>query len=142
VTQQLKSLLSSSRELRTLIDKAQTLTALQNHLIAVAQPYLALSAQVQVLGLQLGTLSIAAANATIAAKLRQLAPEMVAKLQNRGCEVSGIRVKVQVSFDPEQRKTAPRKLSKTAKTALNGLSLNLDDSPLKSALERMAQKND
>jgi len=120
--------------------KAQTLSALQSHFIAVAQPHLALSAQVQVLGLQLGTLSIAAANATIAAKLRQLAPEMVVKLQNRGCEVSGIRVKVQVSFDRGQRNPVPRKLSKTAQNALQDLSLNLADSPLKSALERMAQK--
>jgi len=120
--------------------KAQTLSALQSHFIAVAQPHLALSAQVQVLGLQLGTLSIAAANATIAAKLRQLAPEMVVKLQNRGCEVSGIRVKVQVSFDRGQRNPVPRKLSKIAQNALQDLSLNLTDSPLKSTLERMAQK--
>lgn len=120
--------------------KAQTLSALQNHIIAVAQPHLALSAQVQVLGLHLGTLSIAAANAAIAAKLRQLAPEMAAKLQHRGCEVSRILVKVQVSFDRGQRSSAPRKLSKTAQNALQNLSLNLGNSPLKNALERMAQK--
>jgi hypothetical protein len=122
--------------------KAQTLSDLQSHIIAVAQPHIVLTAQVQVLGLQLGTLSIAAANATIAAKLRQLAPEMVVKLQNRGCEVSGIRVKVQVSFDRGQRNSVPRKLSKTAQNALKDLSLNLDNSPLKSVLERMAQKID
>jgi len=140
VTQQLKSLLSSSQELQPLVAKAKTLSALQNHIIAVAQPHLALSSQVQVLGLHLGTLSIAAANAAIAAKLRQLAPELVAKLQHRGCEVSGIRVKVQVSFDRGQRGPNPRKLSKTAQNALKDLSLNLDGSPLKSALEKMAKK--
>ena len=122
--------------------KAQTLSDLQSHIIAVAQPHIVLTAQVQVLGLQLGTLSIAAANATIAAKVRQLAPEMVVKLQNRGCEVSGIRVKVQVSFDRGQRNPVPRKLSKTAQNALKGLSLNLDNSPLKSVLERMAKQKD
>ena len=142
MTQQLKSLLSSSQELQPLIAKAKTLSALQNHIIAVAQPHLALSSQVQVLGLHLGTLSIAAANAAIAAKLRQLAPEMVAKLQHRGCEVSGIRVKVQVSFDRGRREPNPRKLSKTAQNALKDLSLNLDGSPLKNALERMAEKKD
>jgi hypothetical protein len=140
VTQQLKSLLNSSQELQPLMAKAQSLSALQNHIIAVAQPHLALYAQVQVLGLHQGTLSIAAANAAIASKLRQLAPEMVAKLQHRGCEVSGIRVKVQVSFDRGQNNLPPRKLSKTAQNALKDLSLNLDRSPLKSALERMAQK--
>jgi len=122
--------------------KAQTLAALQSHFIAAAQPHIALSAQVQVLGLQSGTLSIAVSNATIAAKLRQLAPELAAKLQNRGCEVSGIRVKVQVSFEPVHRKPSPRQLGKTAQHALKDLSLNLDRSPLKNALERMAQKKD
>ena len=79
------------------------------------------------------------ANATAAAKLRQLAPELVVLMQNKGCEVSGIRVKVQVSFDRLQRKSAPHKLSKAAQNALNELSLNLNDSPLKVALERMAK---
>ena len=137
MTQQLKSLLSSNQELRPLLTKARALSALHGHLIAVAPPLLVQSAQV--LGLQLGTLSIAVANAAIAAKLRQLAPELVAKLQNRGCEVSGIRVKVQVSFERGRPKSVPRKLSKTAQNALNGLSLSLDDSPLKTALEKMAR---
>jgi hypothetical protein len=137
VTQRLKSLLSSANELRPLLTKAQALTALHGHLISVAPPHLVQSAQV--LGLQLGTLSIAVANATIAAKLRQCAPELVIKLQNRGCEVSGIRVKVQVSFDRIPPKPAPHKLGKTAQDALNGLSLSLDNSPLKTVLERMAR---
>lgn len=133
----LNSLLSSAQELRPLLTKAQALSALQSHLIGVAPPHLVQSAQV--LGLQLGTLSIAVANATIAAKLRQLAPELVVKLQNRGCEVSGIRVKVQVSFDRGRPEPVPRKLSKTAQSALNGLSLSLDESPLKAALDRMSR---
>ena len=137
MTQRLKSLLNSAQELRPLLTKAQALTALHGHLISVAPPHLVQSAQV--LGLQLGTLSIAVANATIAAKLRQCAPELVVKLQNKGCEVSGIRVKVQVSFDRSQPKPAPRKLSKTAQNALNGLSLGMANSPLKTALERMAR---
>lgn len=137
MTQQLKSLLSSNPELRPLLSKAQALSALHSHLIGVAPPLLVQSAQV--LGLQLGTLSIAVANATIAAKLRQLAPELVVKLQNRGCEVSGIRVKVQVSFDRGKPRPAPRKLGKAAQNALNGLCLTLNDSPLKTSLARMAR---
>ena len=134
--QQFKSLIVNDQELQPLLTKAQTLTALKNHLIGVAPPNLVQS--VQVLSLQLGTLSIAAANATVAAKLRQLAPELIDKLQNRGCEVSGIRVKVQVSFDSMQPKPVPRKLGKTAQDALNKLGLSLDDSPLKQAIEKMA----
>ncbi len=138
MAQHLKTLLNGNQELRPLLAKAQALSALQHHFISVAPPHLAQSSQVQVLGLQLGTLSIAVANATVAAKLRQLAPELTVMMQNRGCEVSGIRVKVQVSFDRLQPKPAPHKLSKTAQNALNELSLSLNDSPLKLALEKMA----
>ena len=138
MVQHLKTLLNGNQELRPLLAKTQALWALQRHFISVAPPHLAQSSQVQVLGLQLGTLSIAVANATVAAKLRQLAPELVVMMQNRGCEVSGIRVKVQVSFDRLQPKPAPHKLSKTAQNALNELSLSLNDSPLKLALEKMA----
>lgn len=58
-------------------------------------------------------------------------------LQNKGCEVSRIQVKVQVTFNPSQPETIPRKLSKTAQEALNELSQNLEDSPLKLALKKM-----
>ena len=136
--QPFKALLDGNRELRSLLAKVRDLSALQHHFTAVAPQYLTQS--VQILGLQLGTLSVAVANATVAAKLRQLAPELVVKLQNRGCEVSGIRVKVQVSFDRLQPKPAPHKLSQNAQNALRELSLSLGDSPLKHALEKMAGK--
>ena len=138
VTQRLKTLLSNSQELRPLLDKAQALSALQRDFISVAPAQLAPSCQV--MGLQLGTLSIAVANSTLAAKLRQLAPELVVLLQNKGFQVSGIRVKVQVSFDRSRPRLAPRQLSQTAQQALNQLSSGLSDSPLKHALEKMARK--
>ena len=139
MAQHLKTLFNGNPELRPLLVKAQALSALQSHFISVAPPHLAQSSQVQVLSLQLGTLSVAVANATLAAKLRQLAPQLVILMQDRGCEVSGIRVKVQVSFDRLQPKPAPHKLSKTAQNAINELSLSLNDSPLKVALEKMAK---
>ena len=137
MTQRFKSLLSGNQELRPLLAKAQALSALHRHFISVAPPHLAQSSQV--LGLQSGTLSIAVANAAIAAKLRQLVPELVVMLQNRGCEVSGIRVKVQVSFSRSQPAATPRKLGKTARGALNELSQSLGDSPLKFALGKMIE---
>jgi hypothetical protein len=138
VAQNLKTLLSGNHELRPLLTKVQVLSALQRHFTTVAPPHLTQS--VQILSLQLGTLSVAAANATVAAKLRQLAPELVVLMQNKGCEVSGIRVKVQVSFDRLQPKPAPHKLSKAAQNALQELSEGLNDSPLKLALEKMTKK--
>jgi hypothetical protein len=139
VSQHLKTLLNGNQDLRDLLAKVQVLSDLQSHFTAVAPPHLTQS--VQILGLQLGTLSVAVANATFAAKLRQLAPELVILMQNRGCEVSGISVKVQVSFDRLQPKPAPHKLSKTAQNALKELSLSLGDSPLKLALEKLAGEN-
>ena len=139
MAQHLKTLLNGNQELRLLLAKAQALSALQRHFISVTPPDLAQASQAQVLGLQLGTLSIAVANAAVAAKLRQLAPQLAAKMQSRGCEVSGIRVKVQVSFDRLQPKPAPHKLSNKAQTALQKLSNNLDDSPLKHALEKLVK---
>jgi hypothetical protein len=137
VAQRFRSLLSSTPELRPLLSRAQTLTALQRQFASVAPPYLAQSCQVT--GLQGGILAVAAANSTVAAKLRQLAPELVVLLQNRGGEVSGIRVKVQVAVAPSAR-SAPRQLSKTARNALDGLSAGLDDSPLKLALKKLARQ--
>jgi hypothetical protein len=69
-----------------------------------------------------------------------MAPQLVILMQDRGCEVSGIRVKVQVSFDRLQPKPAPHKLSKTAQNAIHDLSLSLNDSPLKVALVKMIHK--
>lgn len=137
MAQRLKSLLSNNQELRPLLTKAQALSALERHFIGVAPPPLAQS--VQVLSLQLGTLCIAATNAAIAAKLRQLAPELVVLLQNRGCEVNGIRIKVQVSVSSPRTKPVTRKLSKTAQNALNEFSQGLGESPLKLALRKMIE---
>jgi hypothetical protein len=139
VSHHLKKLLKDHQELRPLLEQVRVLSALQAHFTAVAPPHFAQS--VQVLSLQTGTLSIAATNASVASKLRQLAPELVVLLQNRGCEVSGIRVRVQVSFDRLQPKPAPHKLSKAAQYALQDLSLSLNDSPLKIALDRLIKKN-
>ncbi len=137
VAQRFRSLLGDSPELRPLVSRAQVLSDLQRHFAGVAPSYLAQSSVVS--GLQFGTLTVIAANATVAAKLRQLAPELVVLLQNKGCEVSGIRVKVQVSVAPVPRKTAPRQLSRKARSALDDLSASLKESPLKQALKKLAR---
>ncbi len=140
VAQRFKSLLNCNPELHPLLLQAQALSALHRHFTSVAPPYLAQSSQV--LCLQSGMLNIAAANAAVAAKLRQLAPELVVMLQDRGCEVSGIRVKVQVSFLRNAAPTVPRQLGKTARDALDGLGRTLGDSPLKLALEKLAKSRE
>ena len=132
----LVTLLGGNQELQPLLKKAHEVNELQHHFISVAPPYIAQSSQV--LGLRLGTLTVAVANSTIAAKLRQLAPELATLLQGRGCEISGICVKVQVSYIRSNPMPAPRKLGKSAHSALNELSQSLPTgSALKLALEKM-----
>jgi len=130
--------MSSNQELRALFSTVQTLTELQQHFSHVVPPHFAQASQI--LGLRHGTLSIAMSNGALAAKLRQLAPEIVTKLQNRGCEVSGIRVKVQVNYTPVKPKPVPRLLTSTAQHELLTLSENLGDTPLRHALEKLALK--
>jgi hypothetical protein len=130
--------MNESTEMRSLLDTVQTLAALQRHFVQVAPGFFAQTSQV--IGLRNGTLSIATTNGTVAAKLRQLAPNLVTLLQNRGCEVIGIRVKVQVSYTVPQVKHIPRLLTNNAQHQLHELSLSLNDSPLKLALEKFSQK--
>ena len=139
MTQALKNLLNNSTEFRSILGKAQTLCALQQQFCAATPAYLAQTSQV--LSLEFGILTIATGNATVAAKLRQLAPEIMGNLKNRGAEVSGIRVKVQVSYLAPPNKTKARQLSSVARTAIKQLSDSLADSPLKDALAKMSGKN-
>lgn len=137
MAQRFGSLLGSTPELKPLVSRALALSGLQRSFVSVAPTYLAQSCTV--LGLQFGTLTIAAANSTVAAKLRQIAPELVVLLQNKGCEVSGIRVKVQVGYTPDQPRVRPRELSGTARNAIGRLSESLANSPLKLALKKLAK---
>ncbi len=136
MTQPLKNLLNNSTEFRAILGKAQHLRALQEQLITATPAYL--TPTLQVLSMEFGTLTVATGNATVAAKLRQLAPEIVANLKNGGSGVSGIRVKVQVSYPAPPGKKKVRQLSRVAQTSIEELSNSLADSPLKDALKKMS----
>lgn len=115
------------------------LLVLHRHFAAVVPLYFAQHAQV--VGLKLGVLTVVCTNATVAAKLRQLAPEIADSLQRRGCEVSGIYVKVQVAYTRARAVVHPKTLTPSAQRALLQLSTTLPDSALKSAVEHMLQPN-
>jgi hypothetical protein len=83
-------------------------------------------------------LTLAANNSAVAAKLRQMTPELLRQLQLRGCEVTGIQVKVQVTSPPHARATVRVSVSAQGKQQLSELAATLSDSPLKSALQRLA----
>jgi hypothetical protein len=138
VSRRLKTLLHSNQELNPLLVKAQVLLDLQRHFIQVAPLHLGQTCRA--LGLQQGILSVSVANATIAAKLRQIAPELTTILQSRIHEISGIRITVQISYDSPPDRNMPRTLSKSAKIALNEFSQKLSDTPLKEALMKIVGK--
>jgi hypothetical protein len=134
----LNAYLASNHELRQLSSKAGQLMALQRHYESFAPPALARSSQV--LRLHQRTVVIAANNGAVAAKLRQMADDLVSCFQARGCEVTGIQIKVQVTVPARPVRAEPRKLGKAAREALGELEGSLADSPLKAAVQRLSRR--
>lgn len=135
----LNAYLASNQDLRQLSSKAGQLNALQRHYESIAPPSLRRSSQV--LQLHQQTLVIAANNGAVAAKLRQMTAELISLFQARGCEITGIQIKVQVAVPPRAILSEPRKLGKEARAALSELQGNLADSPLRNAIRRLARHN-
>jgi hypothetical protein len=111
---------------------------MQRHYELVAPPSLLPGSRV--LQLHQNIVIIAADNGAVAGKLRQMTTELISLFQARGCEVTGIQIKVQVAAPPPVGLSPPRILSQSAREALNQLEENLADSPLKSALRRLAKR--
>jgi hypothetical protein len=138
VPHRLNAFLASNQELRQLSSKARQLTALQRHYELIVPP--SLQSGSRVLQLRQQVVVIAADNGAVAAKLRQMTVELISLFQARGCEVTGIQIKVQVTTPKRVVPPEPRKLGKSARDALNELEENLVDSPLKTALRRLARR--
>jgi hypothetical protein len=135
----LNAFLASNLELRQLSSKAKQLTSLQRHYELIVPPSLKNSSRV--LQLRQQELFIAADNGAVASKLRQMAAELLSLFQARGCEVTGIQIKVQVRNQPRTIALKPRKLGSAAHQALTELDKKLGDSPLKAALSRLARRS-
>ncbi len=134
MSQPLSSYFSASQGLRKLSHQVQMLAELERLFRKAAPPPLAQASRVILFERQI--LTLGAENGAIAAKLRQLAPQLVQQLQANGAEVNGIRVKVQVANfrpGPTQR---PRSLSSTGQRQIAMLAQTLPESPLRSALQR------
>jgi hypothetical protein len=108
---------------------------MQRHYQSIAPP--ALYRNSKVLQLNHQVVVIAAFNGSVASKLRQMTAELISLFQARGCEVTGIQIRVQVAVPQPHPPAAPRRLSKAARDALGELDENLAVSPLKTALERL-----
>lgn len=138
--QKIGDVIASSGDLKALARQAQRLRDLQQFLLEATPSALARASRVA--NLKAGTLVILAENAAVAAKLRQLAPRIQTHFNERGFEVTGIRVDVQVKphkIKAEDDVTKPS-LPPDAIKDFAALSDALPASPLKSALDRLVAR--
>lgn len=137
MSNRLSSYFNASQELRQLSHQVDQLLILQRHYEQITPPALVRASHV--VQIDQKTLFVAADNGTVAAKLRQLAPELTQLLQNRGYEITGIQIRVQVALPITMRPPRPTSLSTTGRQQLVDLTVKLRDSPLKAALQRLAK---
>lgn len=138
MSKRLSSYFNTNQELRQLTCKAAQLKVLQELYEQLAPTSLARFSYVYSVELQ--TLILAASNSAIAAKLRQLAPQLAGQFRYAGQEVTRIQVRVQVGSHPVGCVSAVRALSADGRQKLVELAGNLPDSPLKKALQKLAEK--
>lgn len=85
--------------------------------------------------------TVFAVNNAVAAKIKLLIPSLLIQLEKRECEVTAIRVKVQVKSTPLPKQKVLRKLSSNAAASLNDLAEKISGTPLADALSRLAKKS-
>ena len=78
----------------------------------------------------------------VAAKINIFIPSLLIKLEKQKCEVTSIRVKVQVKSTPQVKPKPIKKLSTQAASDLNKLAEKLSGTALGDALARLATKAD
>src|SRR5258708_14511255 len=131
-------LLNSLPELRALRQELRQLMALQSALAEVLPGNLATSAGVA--SMKAGELILFADNGAVAAKLRHMAPRILISLRQRGYEITGIRLQVQVRIRDNPLPQKQISLSSEARSAIDLLSERLEPSSLKAALKRLGRR--
>ena len=89
-----------------------------------------------------GVLTLFADNGAIASKINQQLPSLLEKLQQRGSEITGIRIEVQVKIPSPERSTPPKQaISPKSLASLERLDAELEESPLKEALTNLIKRH-
>ncbi len=83
--------------------------------------------------------TVFADNNAVAAKIKLLIPSLLIKLEKQECEVTAIRVKVQVKSTPQPKLKPLKKLSPIAATHLQQLGKTLSGTALGDALVKLAK---
>lgn len=136
--QRLESLLRSSPELRDLSGQAKDLLQLQK-IWEQAVPD-ALRPFTRAGGFKHRRITVFADNGAVAAKLKLQSASLLKILQNKGLEVTSIRVEVQVQSRRPAQPGIERHISPQASSSLENLADQLPDSPLRTALRRLAKR--
>lgn len=139
MTQRLRTLFSSSHELRQLASNAKKLIALQK-LVEQALPA-SLRRASHVMRLEQRTLTIAAHHGAAAAKIRQMTPVLQQHLLENGHEVTLIQVLVQVSQAAPTPRSSHHVLGSAGKQQLSRFADTLSESPLKQALRNLVERS-
>ena len=139
-TQKIGKLLAASSELKALSGKTRRLMELQQVYVESAPELLAQASRVK--NYRAGTLFLLAGNTAVAAKLRQLAPRILANIQKQESEITAIRVDVQVTEPQHERENKREKKGLSSETIDNfrKLSERMPDSMLKSALAELVRR--
>ena len=106
--QKLETLFSTSAELKGLSARTRRLRELQTIYFRSAPRRLAEASRVR--NFRGGTLLVSAVNAAVAAKLRQLAPTLLASIRKTEAEVTALRIDVQVGGAGYERQPRSRKI--------------------------------
>lgn len=139
-TQKISKLLAASSELKALSGKTRRLMELQQVYVESAPEPLVQASRVK--NYRAGTLFLLAGNTAVAAKLRQLAPRILANIQKQESEITAIRVDVQVTEPQHERESNREKKGLSPETIDNfrKLSERMPDSMLKSALAELVRR--
>lgn len=136
--QRLNTLLKENAGLRALASRIDHFAGLQKIWDVVAPP--ALHPYTHIGSITHRRITLIADNGAVAAKLKLLAPTLLKNLQIKGVEVTSIRVEVQVQSVARRPPRALNRVSPKAAASLSELARNLPDSPLRTALEKLASK--
>jgi hypothetical protein len=134
-SQRLSSFFAGNAALHTLARKSQELAALDRLYRTAIPPSLAGGSRV--VNLERNVLRVGADNSAIAAKLRQLAPQILLRIQETNAEITGILVKVQVGQPARKPTRPPHVVGRAGKEKIADLASTLDNSPLRAALLRL-----
>lgn len=135
----LSQLLDASDELKALAARTRRMRQLQTLYVGSAPRALAQASRIK--NFQRGTLVVAADNAAIATKLRQMAPRLLETIRKTESEITAIKIEVHVSGAARERVALSRKtaLTRDAVEKFEALAKQVGNADLKTALARLAR---